>query len=213
MRTRSTKVIDQLSKRRHLWLLTFDACVWMFAVIFATLARSDFQPESISGPTLAIGLTAVVLFTVAAWVTRLHDGRAALGSIDEAILLGGMCAIIGSLIHFVNLLGDPPFVPRSVPLVAALFALVVMAWGRAMVRRIRENAMSTHRSEPGTPVLVIGAGEGGRQLIHSMRRDPRSRWHPVGLLDDNPQRRHLRIEGVPVLGAIIHLASIAKELG
>ena len=185
----------------------------MFAVIFATFARSDFEPESISGPTLIVAAAAVGMFTAAAWATRLHDGRCALGSIDEVILLGGLSAVIGSLIHFANLLADPPFVPRSVPLVAALFALVVMAWGRAMVRRIRENAMSGRRTEPGEPVLVIGAGEGGRQLIHSMRRDPRSRWHPVGLLDDNPQRRHLRIEGVPVLGAILHLASIAKELG
>ena len=33
-----------------------------------------------------------------------------------------------------------------------------------------------------------------------MLRDPNRTWHPVGLLDDDPYKRHRRIRNVPVLG-------------
>ena len=41
----------------------------------------------------------------------------------------------------------------------------------------------------------------GKELIGSMLRDPNRTWHPVGLLDDDPYKRHRRIRNVPVLGA------------
>ena len=47
---------------------------------------------------------------------------------------------------------------------------------------------------------MIGAGDGGRQLIKSMHHDATSRWYPVGILDDDPHNRYLRIDGVPVIG-------------
>ena len=50
-------------------------------------------------------------------------------------------------------------------------------------------------------MLVIGAGEAGRELIGSMLRDPQGQWQPVGFLDDDPAKRHRRIRGIPVLGS------------
>ncbi len=96
---------------------------------------------------------------------------------------------------------------------ALLCAILVMAWGRAMVRAIRENASPADRGQHGQPVLVVGAGDGGRQLIKSMHRDPTSRWYPVGILDDDPHNRYLRIDGVPVLGPSSTLAEMAKKNG
>jgi FlaA1/EpsC-like NDP-sugar epimerase len=48
--------------------------------------------------------------------------------------------------------------------------------------------------------LVVGAGDAGRDLVVSMLRDPDATWNPVGLLDDDPSKRHLRLRGVPVVG-------------
>src|SRR5664279_2289088 len=214
VRLTGTTVIDRLSERRHLWLLTFDAVAWILAVAFAALARLDFEPSSVPwGLTFAVAAIAACLFTVVAWVTRLHDGRSPLGSLDEMIHLGSVTLCVGVLIYFANLLTPDPLLPRSVPLIATLCAILMMAWGRVMVRAIRENSDLDPPSQRGQPVLVIGAGDGGRQLIKSMHHDPTSPWYPTAILDDDPHNRHLRIEGVPVIGTSAELVSAAEKVG
>jgi len=207
-------VIDRLSERRHLWLLVVDASAWILAVAFAAFARLDFEPSSVPWSlTIAVAAVAAGLFTVVAWITRLHDGRSPLGSLDEMIHLGTVTLCVGVLIYFANLLTPDPPLPRSVPLIATLCAILVMAWGRVMVRAIRENSAPESRSQRGQPVLVIGAGDGGRQLIKSMHHDPTSRWYPAGILDDDPHNRYLRIDGVPVVGTSADLVSVAEKVG
>jgi len=204
-------VIDRLSRRRHFWLLTFDAGVWFLALCFASLARLDFEPTDVPWTaTLICAGAAATLFTIIAWITRLHDGRSPLGSLDETIRLAAVTVGVGVSMYFANLLTFHSL-PRSVPLIATLCAIVVMAWGRAMVRAIRESAALVGGSHRGQPVLVIGAGSGGRQLIRSMHTDPSSRWYPVGILDDDPHNRHLRIDGVPVVGTTADLAACAER--
>ena len=213
MRLTASRAIEGLSRRRHFWLLVFDSVVWIVAVAFAAVARMDFQFGSVEwGPTMAIAAITAILFAAVAWVTRLHDGRSPLGSLDETIRLAASAICVGVAVYLANLL-VLHLVPRSVPLIATLCAVVTMAWGRALVRAIRENAILVDRTRPGQPVLVVGAGSGGRQLVKSMRRDPASRWSPVGILDDDRHKRHLQIDGVPVIGPISDLPAAADAAG
>jgi FlaA1/EpsC-like NDP-sugar epimerase len=46
-----------------------------------------------------------------------------------------------------------------------------------------------------------------------MRVDPNSPFMPVGLLDDDPAKRHLRIQGIPVLGNRTGLRHAVEETG
>ena len=88
--------------------------------------------------------------------------------------------------------------------------------GRLGPRRLAPAARAQRRAAragAGTSVLVIGAGEAGRELIGSMLRDPQRTWHPVGLLDDDPYKRHRRLRGVPVLGTTDELADAVEATG
>ncbi len=208
------ELIDRLSPHRRLWLAGFDAVVWIAAVTAATLARLDFDTAGMPwGRAIVAGAVMAATFILIGWIMRLHQGRAALGSLDEMLRLGLASVSAGGLLFLVNLLTVPSFVPRSIPLVATFGAVVVMAWARATVRRIREIGPGASQRKERSSVLVVGAGNGGRQLIRSMHGDSGSRWNPVGLLDDNPQKRYLRIDGVPVLGRSADLARVADQTG
>lgn len=213
MHLTASRVFDGMSRRRHFWLLVFDGAVWLAAVAFAAVARMDFQFIAVQWvPTMAISGIAAAVFSVVAWVTRLHDGRSPLGSLDETIRLASAVLCVGVSVYLANLL-ILNLVPRSVPLIATMCAVIVMAWGRALVRALRENSILADAAGRGQPVLVIGAGSGGMQLVKSMRRDSASRWHPVGILDDDRHKRHLRIDGVPVVGPVAHLVDAARQTG
>jgi FlaA1/EpsC-like NDP-sugar epimerase len=88
---------------------------------------------------------------------------------------------------------------RSIPLSSAVaagpLALVLMA-GARYAWRLRLELRRRPTGADGTRLLVFGAGEGGAQVITVMLRDPDSPYYPVGLLDDDPEKKNLRIMGV-----------------
>ncbi len=203
--------VDLLAQHRHPVLAGCDAGAWIVAAVVATLARLDVDLDRMDWPTTAVFATAnVVLFTAIAWITRLHDGRARLGSLDEMVALAAASAVVGTVLVLVDLAMRDPRVPRSVPVITALVALVLMAVARAGVRMLREHGGRGELMDR-EPVLVIGGCDSARQLIRSMRTEPGSRWRPVGILDDDLHNRYLRIEGVPVLGTCADLPVIATQ--
>ena len=62
-----------------------------------------------------------------------------------------------------------------------------------MWRTVHEATVRPHGAQPA---LILGAGSAGTQLVANMLSDPNSPFMPVGLLDDDPAKRHLRIQGV-----------------
>ena len=60
-------------------------------------------------------------------------------------------------------------------------------------------------------VLIVGAGQGGRQVCQELARNPQLGLHPVGFVDDDPLKRRLRIDGVRVRGTTRELPQILDE--
>ena len=102
-------------------------------------------------------------------------------------------------------------VPRSAPLIAGCLALVIAfgdAVGRPPCSRTAACGPALERSEP---VVVFGAGNAGRQIVRTMLRSPDSPYRPVALLDDDPQKSRLHIEGVRVQGTRRDIVTVAKS--
>ncbi|MDO9497580.1 MAG: polysaccharide biosynthesis protein, partial [Nocardioides sp.] len=158
---------------------------------------------------MATGAGTALLFLAIATFVRLHQGRARVASLEEMLLLGVCVAGAGGLVTIVNLFAH--WVPRSVPAGATLLALVLMAYARASWRRFNEFDDERFPNDGSTRVLVVGAGEAGRELIGSMLRDPQRQWQPVAILDDDPRKRHLRIRQIAVVGTTEQLAERAAE--
>jgi FlaA1/EpsC-like NDP-sugar epimerase len=91
-------------------------------------------------------------------------------------------------------------------------ATIALAGGlRFLVRVIREGSRPV--SPAGlTRVLVVGAGDVGEGVIRELYRLPVEQYHVVGFVDDDPNKRGIRIHGVPVLGNIDELGAVAEKL-
>jgi FlaA1/EpsC-like NDP-sugar epimerase len=62
-------------------------------------------------------------------------------------------------------------------------------------------------------IIVFGAGDAGAQLIHRLAAQSGAAYRPVAILDDDPAKRRLRIDGVPVLGGRGQMAEVAAGTG
>lgn len=202
-------VVNQLRRHRLPLVIGYDIYAWLVAYgVFAWL-RFDTDPTKVMWPeVIALAVGNALLYLGLSRVVRLHQGRASTASLEEMVLLGAVACWSGAFVFGVNFVEH--WIPRSIPLGATLGALVIAAWGRASWRRLKERDDMVGRPEDSTRVLVIGAGEAGRELISSMLRDPQGQWQPVGFLDDDPAKKHRRIRGIPVLGSTARLAEHAQ---
>jgi FlaA1/EpsC-like NDP-sugar epimerase len=189
-----------------------DALTWLISLAVATVFRYDGQVDRLNTFGLAVTIVvAVVLQLVLGVLAKLYQGGFRLGSYDEAVMVGAVGLVIGGTLLVLDLAVHPSrLVPLSVPFGGAMAAVVGQVMIRAVVRRYREGSA---RPRGGVRTLVFGAGDGGEQLIRSMLTDPGSPYLPVGMLDDDPGKRHLRLSGVRVLGTRQDLTRIANETG
>ena len=179
-------------------------------LVLATAARYEgaVGEADAAGLFLALGVAAVV-YLIVATVLRLHHGRYAVGSVDE---LKTLCIAVGltwmTVLALDAAAGTPRLVPLSVPPIAGVLSFVLMIGFRLVIRSQREGAL---RPRTGQRTLVFGAGTAGDQLIRSMLGDRESSYLPVGLLDDDPTKRHARIRGIRMLGGRERIAVAAAS--
>jgi FlaA1/EpsC-like NDP-sugar epimerase len=62
-------------------------------------------------------------------------------------------------------------------------------------------------------VIIFGAGDAASILIWRLNREPHSAYRPVAILDDDPAKRRLRIQGIQVLGDRTQMAEVATSTG
>ena len=176
-----------------------DALALSVALLVATLLRHDgvFAQVDVSG-LLVLSAVAAVVHTIAGIRFGLYTGRWSYGCFEEIAALAKTATLTTPVLFVLDtLLGR--MVPRSAIIAAGLIALVLAAGVRYAARLLNDQRLRPS-PEPGTRVVVMGAGEGAAQVVRAMLRSPFSPYVPVALLDDDPAKRTLQIMGVPVAG-------------
>ncbi|NKX54555.1 polysaccharide biosynthesis protein [Arthrobacter mobilis] len=204
------------SSDRALWLwsqVLLDAFAWIVAIALAMVLRyeASVDPDKLPG-VVAICALAVAAQVAVGSALALYRGRYSFGSFHEAKLLV-IVAVSVTVIVTVALLffGIPMGIARGVGLIAFPFACLFMAAIRYLKRMYVES-----KAKPGETAertLVYGAGFVGTSIVTRMSNDRLSPWRPVGLIDDDPAKKHLRISSVPVLGTVEDLPEVVRRTG
>jgi len=153
---------------------------------------------------LAVYAVGLVAFGIQRGLWRyvgLHDlGRILWASVvSSAVLFGVVHGLIGWVSY-----------PRSVIILTGILSGLFLAGIRLVVRWFRE---WLHVLSPtARRVLVVGAGNAGELLIRDMLSTAGSHYRPVGLVDDDPIKRKMRIHGIPVVGTIADIPGLTRGL-
>ena len=188
-----------------------DCLVWTIALLVAVLARYEFALRQVGWVGLAFILPLVFLAQVVSGLAfGLYVGRWRYGSFEEVAALAQAVGVATTVILLIDAFTiSPRMVPLSTPLTGGFVAVVLMAairYGRRLDAE-RRNRPSTDVAER---IVVVGAGEGGAQVVTAMMRDRDSPYLPVALLDDDPAKRNLRIMGVRVVGTRNRIDAVAS---
>jgi FlaA1/EpsC-like NDP-sugar epimerase len=100
--------------------------------------------------------------------------------------------------------------PRSVAIMDWLLLLAFVAGTRLLARSVSERP-GFGLVARGKEVLVVGAGDAGQLVIREMQRNRQLGYTPIGLIDDDPRKKNLRIHGVRVLGTTDELGHFLRD--
>lgn len=208
---RSRTIAEQLRAHQWVWAAV-DAAAWFGSVFGATWLRFDFDPApALTGGTLLVSLVAVGVHLAIGTLGGPYAVGHSRGSFEEAADVARTVLVTAALLSLWTFAVGPVFVPRSIPLLAGLIALSVMYAARFLLRTLRARRASERTGQKR--VIVFGVGAAGRQLVRRMVHGTDTGFIPVALLDDDPMKRRLVVEGVRVRGTREHVASVAESTG
>ena len=102
-------------------------------------------------------------------------------------------------------------VPRGVWFIDLLVCMAFVAGSRLLARTIIERPLPGRIVTRGKEAVIVGAGDAGQLVVKEMQRSPALGYTAIGLLDDDPRKRNLRLHGVRVLGTTADLDHVIRD--
>ena len=198
---------------KKLPIIAFDLLAIPVAWCFAYWLRFNMQSFPLNLATnaslssLAI-LTAVQLLSY--YYFRVYRGLWRFSSLNDVgrIIKATFSATIISipLLYLTTLLHS---IPRSVFPLYAMILITLLCSARLIMRLLWERHSKVQELSIAKRVLIIGAGQAGESLVRDLKRT--QSYLPVGLIDDNQNKRDMEVHGIRVLGSTQDLATLATQ--
>lgn len=217
LQTSALPLLTSSSERKTWWKyvqILLDSLAWLLALPAAFLLRYGLDMSLIN----PAGLSMVALIMVALQIgggilLGLYRGRHSYGTLQEGsklypLMLINLVIMQGLLMVFSRSFG----VPRSVVIIAFPIAILLMM-GFRYTKRIYEETMNRPSGEGTQKVIVYGAGFLGRNLVSSLMTDPKAKYLPVSIVDDDRSVKNARIHSVKVEGTSADLAELVQRHG
>ncbi len=179
----------------------------------AFLLRFEHQWLQYADQVLLLVGVGLVAKAFAIWAFGLHRRSWTRVSVrDLETLVLGVSVFTAFYLLAVVALQPRLAIPRSIPLIEAFLAIVILGGIRLLVRLAYEHARSVQAGPSARRTLIAGAGEAGTMIARELLRHPESGLVPVAFLDDDPSKRIETVMGLKVKGAIADLPSVANEV-
>jgi FlaA1/EpsC-like NDP-sugar epimerase len=123
--------------------------------------------------------------------------------------------VVASLLVDLTLYAFPPDrtsrLPRGIAVIDMLLLLAFVAGSRLLARSLIERPGPGGFMAHGREVVIVGAGDAGQVILRELQRSPQLGYTPIGLLDDDPRKKNLRVHGVRVLGTTADLRRVLRD--
>ena len=197
-------------------ILVLDALAVAFSFFLALWVRYEFHaayiPERYINTLIHYIGYWIVICLVIFWLTDLYNSIWTYVSIDSLARVMVAYAVL-LVLAFVAVKGLKIDLPRSTYFIGFFlsFACTVgIRFSYRLFRRLRWY-LGGSRSHLTKNVMIVGAGEAGRQLIREFAVNPNLNSRVVCLIDDNPNKHRHILEGVHVVGGRNDIPAAAEK--
>ena len=201
-------------RRPSLFPISVDLAAWAVGLLVGAILKLVFSVGATGWELLVTTAAAIGLHAGLGWAVGIYRHRWRVSSFDEVSALGLVWAVTSVIVILgtfaARQLGSD--LPTSAVIMGSLTVLGIHGFVRTVWRRFWEENRRPN-AEACQPTIVFGAGEGGAQMVRAMLLDADSAFYPVGLLDDDPNKRNRELDGVRVMGTRFDVATVARQTG
>ena len=192
--------------------LFIDVVLWSLALVAAYYVRLEAQTARYLPDIALVVLLGLPVKAVIAWYLGFNRRSWHRSGLRDLISLAFGVGIYAFVFQIFALISTGVSIPRSVPFIEAVNALILLGGARVTARMIFEER--SHLANGGRKrsrrVLIVGAGEAGTMIAREMLRNPQAKRLPVGFIDDDPSKKRERYLGLRVFGRIDNLPAVAR---
>src|SRR3989304_1239703 len=204
------KIINALTLSRRSVVIGIQLIRFVAANYAAFLIRFDgnIDPHYLS-LFLKYFLLLLLIRAIYLFVFSLDKGLWRYVGINDLVNIAAAISL-GSLTFFIIvrfLLGDTAY-PRSIYAID-WFLNVFFLGGVRVFRRIHD--MGGNKETPSKKVLVMGAGNAAEMFLRDIEHSPFYLHKVIGLIDDDPMKKGLKIRNVPIHGSRKDLMTIVER--
>lgn len=194
--------------QHRFFLLVVDLILIIASVLLALLLRFESAiPAKYLGPNILPYLTLCALSALCLWRFGLYNKLWRYASVEEGIHLFNAITVSFILFSIPVFASGGAFYPRGVAVMAWVLALFLLGGVRLLLRLLSYGFVTPRGKRR---VIVVGGGDPGEMVVRELKREHSLYW-PVGILDEEPRNKNLRIHGVPILGKRSDLPALIKE--
>ncbi|MDD2366553.1 MAG: nucleoside-diphosphate sugar epimerase/dehydratase [Desulfuromonadaceae bacterium] len=197
-----------LTKRRLLVFVS-DLIMIAAALCSAFLLRFDFIIPSAQAELFWQCLMVVLIVKPLVFlVTGFYNSLWRYASVQDAVeILKGVTISSVLAVSALFFLRQFTPVPRSIFVLDFILLFTLLAASRLIWRLLRETYI-VGRSCEGPQTIIVGAGEAGSLLLKDIRRQPHAAYNVCGFVDDDLEKKGMKLHGIPVLGTTKQLKSL-----
>lgn len=202
---------------RKLLLLATDMGLLVFSYYIAILLRFAESDESGKIPQVVATMAhhlpwMLAIYAVVFWLGGLYEVMwqyAGVRDLARVVMLA--CIATGFLLIGNQLVEGVLY--RTVLVIGAILSMAMiggirMLWRLVRFTLFRPDAAKNRNAE--NPLLVVGAGNAGAWAVNLCKQRS-SFGYPVVMVDDDPVKRNLRVQGVPVRGSISDIPELVRK--
>lgn len=207
------RVRDRREAMRRALILAAQIGLFALSVVVAFLLRFDFSVPLTFRRYLFYALPIWILVKTAVFhAAKLDRGLWRYVSVTDLVRVAFGNLIASAIGGILILLIAPSGFPRSIYFLDLMVCFLATSGLRVSVRMMVEATSSLQSRKIGErPTLIYGAGSAGITLLKEIRNNQRLPYRLCGFLDDSPDKRGLRLGGVPVLGGGDEIDALVKK--
>lgn len=205
------------SIRQSVWLkyvalLLSDAlCVFLAYLFTLSFRFGGSVPEGFYRAFLNSIAAIILIHIVVNAVLRLYTAQLRHASIEEIVKVAIGC-VVSALLSVLYARITYNRLPNSMYIAAGLVLMLLFSGIRMSYRVFRLfRRTGAAMMESAERVFIIGAGDTGATLVKQIQERGNTGMHPVGFIDDDPNKQGVRIHDVPVVGNTDRLIELVQK--
>lgn len=205
---------ELILKSRRFIIIIVHLVLVICAYILAFYLRLDFKIDSSYWQVIIKTLPVLITIKMVIFgYFGLYSGLWRYASVDDiwriikAHVLAALC-FVAAVVFIHSFSGFP----RTVFVLDCILSFCFVAGIRFFTRLFRETFRPVLASKRRR-AIIIGAGEAGVMVLREARINPNANIEIVGFIDDDRNKKNLRVQGVGILGTRKDIASVVEKYG